>query len=61
MPEENRYKKLKQGSKKLNNIILMLIYRSKTELQDIMSEFYKDNDKDERMILKEIFTGKADK
>ena len=60
MPEENRYNKLKQESKKLKNIVIMLIYRSETALYGVMSEFYKDNDKDGRMILKEIFTNDAD-
>ena len=55
MPEENRYNKLKQESKKLKNIVIMLVYRSETALYGIMSEFYKDNDKEGRMILKEIF------
>jgi len=60
MPEEKRYNKLKQEGKKLKNAVIMLAYRSETTLYNIMSEFYKDNGKDGRMILKEIFTSDAD-
>jgi hypothetical protein len=60
MPEEKRYNKLKQEGKKLKNAVIMLAYRSETALYNIMSEFYKDNGKDGRMILKEIFTSDAD-
>lgn len=60
MPETHRYNKLKQESKKLKNAVIMLAYRSESALYAIMSEFYKDNEKDGRMILKEIFTSDAD-
>ena len=60
MPEEKRYNKLKQEGKKLKNAILMLAYRSESALYGIMSEFYKDTEKEGRMILKEIFSSDAD-
>ena len=60
MPEEYRYNKLKQEGKKLKNAVVMLAYRSESALYNIMYEFYKDNDKEGRMILKEIFTSDAD-
>ena len=60
MPEDKRYNKLKTESKKLKNIMLMIAYRAETALYNSMSEFYKNNAKDGRMILKEIFTSDAD-
>jgi hypothetical protein len=60
MPQEKRYNKLKQESKKLKNAVIMLAYRAESTLYGIMSEFYKDNEKEGRMILKEIFTSDAD-
>lgn len=60
MPEDKRYNKLKTESKKIKNIMLMIAYRAETALYNSMNEFYKNNDKDGRMILKEIFTSDAD-
>lgn len=60
MPQEQRYNKLKQESKKLKNAIIMLVYRAESALYNIMSEFYKSTEKEGRMILKEIFTSDAD-
>lgn len=60
MPEDQRYNKLKQEGKKLKNAVLMLAYRAESALLGIISEFYKDTNKDGRMILKEIFTKDAD-
>jgi len=60
MPEEKRYNKLKQEGKKLKNAILMLGYRAESALYSIMSEFYKDTEKEGRVILKEIFSSDAD-
>ena len=60
MPQEQRYNKLKQEGKKLKNAIIMLVYRSESALYNLMSEFYKSNEKEGRMILKEIFTSDAD-
>jgi len=60
MPEDKRYNKLKTEAKKLKNIILMIAYRAETALYNSMNEFYKNNSKDGRMILKEIFTSDAD-
>jgi hypothetical protein len=60
MPEEKRYNKLKQEGKKLKNAVIMLVYRAESELYAILGEFYNDNEKDGRMILKEIFESDAD-
>jgi hypothetical protein len=60
MPEENRYNKLKQESKKLKNAILMLAYRSESSLYNNLADYYKYNDKEGRALLKEIFTSDAD-
>jgi hypothetical protein len=60
MSDENRYNRLKQESKKLKNAVIMLSYRAETALYNLMEDFYEDNDKEGRMILKEIFTTDAD-
>ena len=60
MPLEQRYNKLKQESKKLKNAIIMIAYRAESSLFNILSEYYKDTDKEGREILKEIFTSDAD-
>jgi hypothetical protein len=60
MTDDARYNKLKTESKKLKNIILMLTYRAETAMYKILNEIYKYNDKDGRMILKEVFTKDAD-
>jgi len=60
MPEEVRYNKLKQESKKLKNAILMIAYRAETALYNLMDNQYKNTKKDGRVILKEIFTSEAD-
>jgi hypothetical protein len=60
MPEDKRYNKLKTEGKKLKNAILMIAYRAETTLYNTMNEFYANNKKDGRMILKEIFTSDAD-
>jgi hypothetical protein len=60
MPNDERYNRLKQESKKLKNAIIMLVYRAESALFNILSEFYKSNEKEGRMILKEIFTSDAD-
>jgi hypothetical protein len=60
MPAEKRYNKLKTESKKLKDAILMMVYRAETSLYNSMNEFYKNNKKDGRMILKEIFKSDAD-
>ncbi len=60
MPEDQRYNRLKQESKKLKNAIIMLVYRAESALYNIMPEFYKSTEKEGRVILKEIFTSDAD-
>lgn len=60
MPEEKRYNKLITESKKLKNAVIMVAYRAESALYNVMSEFYKSNEKEGRVILKEVFTSDAD-
>jgi hypothetical protein len=60
MPEEQRYNKLRQESKKLKNAIIMIAYRAESALYNILTEYYKHTNKEGREILKEIFTSDAD-
>lgn len=60
MPPQQRYNKLMIESKKLKNAIIMVVYRAESALYNTMSEFYKSNEKEGRVILKEIFTSDAD-
>ena len=60
MPQEQRYNKLKQESKKYKNAILMLAYRAETALFNIIKEFFKGAENNGRMLLKEIFSSDAD-
>ena len=60
MPEEKRYNKLIEESKKLKNMVLMLSYRAESALYGLLPEFYANAKKDGRQILKEIFTSDAD-
>lgn len=60
MPEMQRYNKLKTESKKLKNAVIMVAYRAESALYNILSTFYKSNEKEGRVILKEIFTSDAD-
>ena len=60
MPEEQRYNKLKQESKKFKNAVLMLAYRAETALYNTLTNFYKYTEKEGRMLLKEIFSSDAD-
>jgi hypothetical protein len=60
LPDEKKYNKLIEESKKLKNLILMLAYRAETALYNLLPEFYCNAKKDGRQILKEIFTSCAD-
>jgi len=60
MPQEQRYNKLKEESKKYKNAILMLAYRAETALFNIIKEFFKGAENNGRMLLKEIFSSDAD-
>jgi len=60
LPEDKKYNKLIEESKKLKNIILMLSYRAETALYTLLPDFYCNAKKDGRQILKEIFTSCAD-
>jgi hypothetical protein len=60
MPAEKRYDKLLTEGKKFKNAMLMIAYRAESALYNIMGEFYKNREKDGRMLLKEIFSTHAD-
>jgi RNAse (barnase) inhibitor barstar len=60
LPEDRRYNKLIEESKKLKNLILMLSYRAETALYNLLPDFYSNAKKDGRQILKEVFTSCAD-
>ena len=60
LPDDKKYNKLIEESKKLKNLILMLSYRAETALYSLLPEFYANAKKDGRQILKEIFTTSAD-
>jgi hypothetical protein len=60
MPEEKRYNRLLTEGKKFKNAILMIAYRAESSLFNIMGEYYKNKEKDGRMLLKEIFSTHAD-
>jgi hypothetical protein len=59
LPPEKQYNMLKQESKKLKNIILMLACRSESALYSLLPECYANANKDGRQLLKEIFTADA--
>ena len=61
LPDDKRYNKLIEESKKLKNIILMIAYRAESALFSLLQpEVYRNAKKDGRQILKEIFTSCAD-
>ena len=60
MPEDSRYNKLKQESKKLKNLIIMISYRAESALYNNIADYYKYRDKDGRQLLQEIFNSDAD-
>ena len=60
MPEEKKFNRLKQESKKFKNTILMLAYRAETTLYNLLPAFYKNAKKDGRVVLREIFSSDAD-
>jgi predicted small metal-binding protein len=60
MPVDKQYNMLKQESKKLKNIILMMAYRAESSLYGLLPEFYANARKDGRQLLKDFFTTDAD-
>ena len=60
LPEDIKYNKLIEESKKLKNLVLMLSCRAETALYNLLPDFYSNAKKDGRQILKEIFTSCAD-
>ncbi len=60
MPEQVRYNKLKTESKLFINTVKMIAYRAETALLNQIKPFYKDIDKDGRMLIKQILQSDAD-
>lgn len=57
---EKRYNRLLTKGKKFKNAMLMIAYRAESALFNVMGEYYKNNEKDGRMLLREIFLTHAD-
>jgi hypothetical protein len=60
LPPDKQYNMLKQESKKLKHIIVMLAYRAESTLYNVLPQFYANAYKDGRQLLKEIFSSDAD-
>jgi len=60
MPEDKRYNKLKKESKLFINIIKMIAYRAETTLANLIAPYYKNAEKDGRMLIKELLQTDAD-
>jgi hypothetical protein len=60
LPEDRKYNKLIEESKKLKNLILMLSYRAETALYSLLPDCYCNARKDGRQVLKDIFNSCAD-
>jgi hypothetical protein len=60
MPEEKRYNKLKTESKLFINIIKMIAYRAETVLFNLLKPFFRNADKEGRMLIKSILDSDAD-
>ena len=60
MPETQRYNKLKKESKLFINIIKMIVYRAETALVNLIAPYYKNVEKDGRMLIKGLLQTNAD-
>jgi len=60
MPEDKRYNKLKTESKLFINAIKMIAYRAETTIVNLLNPFYRNNEKDGRMLAKQIIVSDAD-
>jgi hypothetical protein len=60
MDKDKQYNRLKKESKYFINIIKMIAYRAETALYRQVIPYYKNADKDGRMIIKEIMNTPAD-
>ena len=60
MPEDKRYNKLKTESKLFINAIKMIAYRAETTIVNLLNPFYRNNEKDGRMLAKQIIDSDAD-
>lgn len=59
MPEDNRYNKLKTESRKVTNIIKMIAYRAETATANLIAPFYKRENEERRMLIKQIINAPA--
>jgi len=59
MPKEKKYNKLKTESKLFLNIIKMICYRAETSLTMLIAPFFKNEQKEKRMLIKQIFNSPA--
>jgi hypothetical protein len=60
MPDETRYNKLKTESKLFINTIKMIAYRAETAVVNLLTPYYTNNEKDGRMLAKQIIESDAD-
>ncbi len=60
MPAETRYNKLKTESKLFINTIKMIAYRAETAVVNLLTPYYTNNEKDGRMLAKQIIESDAD-
>ena len=60
MPIEKRFNKLKPESKLFMNIIKMICYRAETALTMLIAPYFKNEEKEKRMLIKQIFNSPAD-
>lgn len=60
MAKDKQYNRLKRESKYFINIIKMIAYRAETALYRQITPYYKNADKEGRMLIKEIMTAAAD-
>jgi hypothetical protein len=59
MPVEKRYNKLKTESRKITNIVKMVAYRAETATANMVAPYYKRQDDERRMLIKQIINSPA--
>lgn len=60
MPAAKRYNKLKTESKLFMNTVKMIAYRAETAIVNLLRPYYRNSDKEGRMLVKEIIQSDAD-
>lgn len=60
MPPEKKFNKLKTESKSFANIIKMIAYRAESALYNCLNEHLKNNQKEGRMLIKQLIDSQAD-